>query len=148
MNSPNKTFTILLANDDEDLCLLIREALEEVALTINIYSVKDGEEILDYLYRRDRFNTSPDSPRPHLILLDINMPKVSGLEALSTIKSDPQLRQIPVLILTTSHQQADILRSYQLGANSFISKPITFEGLVNVMNGLCHYWFEIACLVD
>lgn len=143
----SKNFTILLANDDEDQCFLIQEALQEIELTVNLYLVKDGEQLLNYLYRRTDYYTPSTSPRPHLILLDLNMPRISGLEALPVIKSDPNLRPIPIIILTTSHQQGDIFHSYDLGANSFIVKPVTFEGLVEVMKSLCHYWFDIVSLI-
>ncbi|HEY9850073.1 MAG TPA: response regulator [Leptolyngbyaceae cyanobacterium] len=147
MISRSKNFTILLANDDDDQCFLIKEALQEVELTINLYFVKDGEQLLDYLYHRADYQAPSTSPRPHLILLDLNMPGISGLEALPVIKSDTNLRPIPIVILTTSHQKGDIFRAYDLGANSFIAKPVTFEGLVEVMKSLCHYWFDVVSLI-
>lgn len=141
-----KTFTILMANDSEDVCFLVQEAVREVPLAIAFYCVENGEKLLDYLYRRDRYGDPKNSPCPNLILLDLNMPKLDGREALAMIKSDPNFRHIPIVILTTSQQDGDILHCYRLGANSFIVKPITFEALVEVMNTLCRYWFEIISL--
>lgn len=138
--------TILVVNDDEDNRFLIREALQEVGIRINYYLLEDGEELLAYLFRRDRYANPTNSPRPDLILLDLNMPNINGLDALTQIKSDPNLRLIPVVILTTSHQPKDIVHSYSLGANSFIAKPLTFEALVETMKILCRYWFEIISL--
>jgi CheY-like chemotaxis protein len=137
---------ILIAEDDEEDRMLARDALEESRLANPIFFVEDGVELLDYLHRRDRYAELGDSPRPGLILLDINMPRMTGLEALREIKEDPDLRRIPVIILTTSRADEDIIRSYDLGVNSFISKPVTFEGLVAVMRLLGSYWFEIVDL--
>lgn len=146
MNVKKKKFTLLIANDDEDTRFLVEEALREVHLVIRREFVENGEEVLDYLYRRGQYASSSNWQRPDLILLDLNMPKLDGREALTSIRSDPQLQQIPIVILTTSHSSGDILLCYSLGANSFISKPVTFEGLVEVMNTLCQYWFEIVSL--
>lgn len=145
MNYKQKEFTILIANDDEDTRFLVQEALREVRLAIRSEFVKNGEQVLDYLYRRGEYAGS-NWDRPDLILLDLNMPRLDGREALTLIRSDPDLQQIPVVILTTSHRSGDILLCYRLGANSFISKPVTFEGLVEVMKTLCQYWFEIVAL--
>lgn len=142
----NKIFTILMANDDEDARFLVLEALREVKLAIRIECVENGEQVLDYLYSRGKYAGTSNWYRPDLILLDLNMPRLDGREALTLIKSDPDLKQIPIAILTTSHSSGDILLCYRLGANSFISKPVTFEGLVEVMKTLCHYWFEIVSL--
>jgi CheY-like chemotaxis protein len=136
--------TILMADDDDDDCLLAREALAESRLANELYFVKDGEELMDYLYRRGKYVLESDSPRPGLILLDLNMPKKDGREALTLIKSDPNLRQIPVVVLTTSKAEEDIYRSYDLGANSFITKPVTFASLVDVIKTIGKYWFEIV----
>ena len=145
MNYKQKQFTILIANDDEDTRFLMQEALREVRLAIRSEFVENGEQVLDYLYRRGEYAGS-NWDRPDLILLDLNMPRLDGREALTLIRSDPDLQQIPVVILTTSHRSGDILLCYRLGANSFISKPVTFEGLVEVMKTLCQYWFEIVAL--
>lgn len=135
---------ILMADDDEDDYMLAREALLESRLTNELHFVRDGEELMDYLYRRGKYAHKIDSPRPGLILLDLNMPKKDGREALAEIKSDPNLRQIPVVVLTTSKAQEDIYEIYDLGANSFITKPVTFSSLVEVMKTLGKYWFEIV----
>lgn len=138
------TVTILIADDDEDDCMLAREALAETRLPTDLHFVQDGEELMNYLYQRGKYAVQNDSPRPGLILLDLNMPKKDGREALREIKTDPQLRQIPVVVLTTSKSEEDIYRSYELGANSFISKPVSFASLVDVMKTLRKYWFEIV----
>lgn len=139
-----KAITILLADDDLDDCLLIKDALVEARLANDLHFVYDGEELLDYLYRRGRYTEPINSPRPGLILLDLNMPKKDGREALQEIKAIPHLRHIPIVVLTTSKAEEEIYRSYDLGANSFISKPVTFATLVDVMKTLGRYWFEIV----
>ena len=139
-----RVLTILMAEDDEDDCLLAQEALTESRLANNLHIVCDGEQLMDYLYRRGKYRDIDLSPRPGLILLDLNMPKKDGREALKQIKADANLRQIPIVILTTSKADEDICRSYDLGANSFITKPVTFSGLVGVMKTIGKYWFEIV----
>jgi CheY-like chemotaxis protein len=138
------TVNILLADDDEDDCMLAREALAESRLSSELYVVRDGEELMDYLYHRGRYVSLSSSPRPGLILLDLNMPKKDGREALKEIKNDPELRKIPVIVLTTSKAPEDIYRTYELGANSFIIKPMNFAALVEVMQTIGKYWFEIV----
>jgi CheY-like chemotaxis protein len=133
-----------MADDDEDDCMLAREALAESCLANDLHIVRDGEELMDYLYQRGRYADPKSSPRPGLILLDLNMPKKDGREALKEIKNDPELRQIPVVVLTTSKAEEDIYRTYDLGANSFIIKPMTFAALVEVMRTIGKYWFEIV----
>ena len=108
------------------------------------YCVVDGEDLMDYLNHKGRYVPPADAPRPGVILLDLNMPKKDGREALKEIKANPELRQIPVVVLTTSKAEEDILRSYDSGASSFISKAVTFDGLIEVMKGLGKYWFEIV----
>ncbi|MDM9381622.1 response regulator [Chlorogloeopsis sp. ULAP01] len=144
MKGRQTTVTILMADDDEDDCMLAREALTESRLANDLYIVRDGEELMDYLHRRGQYANSHISPRPALILLDLNMPKKDGREALREIKDDPELRQIPVVVLTTSKAEEDIYRTYDLGANSFIIKPVTFAALVEVMKTIGKYWFEIV----
>lgn len=146
MNSEARSITILMADDDEDDRLMTKEALKEARLANEIKFVVDGEELMDYLYQRGKFTDSASSPRPGLILLDLNMPKKDGREALKEIKEDPDLRQIPIVVLTTSKAEEDIYRSYDLGVNSFITKPVSFDGLVFVMTTLAHYWFQIVQL--
>lgn len=144
MNDGRRPITILLADDDEDDRKLAQDALVESRLANDLHTVEDGEELMDYLLRRGKYATLADSPRPGLILLDLNMPKKDGREALREIKADPSLRQIPVVVLTTSKAEEDIYRTYDLGANSFITKPVMFESLVKVMRDLGTYWFEIV----
>jgi CheY-like chemotaxis protein len=140
-----KRITILMADDDHDDCQMAREAITESRIANPFVCVSDGQELLDYLHRREPYG---EAVLPGLVLLDLNMPRVEGRQALREIKADPQLRHIPVVILTTSSQEEDIYRTYQLGASSFITKPVTFEGLVAVMVGLRDYWFEIVRLPD
>lgn len=135
---------ILLADDDADDRQLAREALAESRLINRLYEVEDGEQLMDYLFRRREYSDPRTSPRPGLILLDLSMPKKDGREALAEIKRDPELRQIPVIVMTTSRAEEDICRSYDLGASSFITKPVSFAGLVEVMRGIARYWFEIV----
>lgn len=144
MKGRRTVVTILMADDDEDDCMLAQEALIESRLANDLHFVRDGEQLMDYLYRRGEYAHRDVAPRPGLILLDLNMPKKDGREALKQIKADPELRQIPIVILTTSKAEADIHRSYDLGANSFITKPVTFSGLVEVMKTIGKYWFEIV----
>ena len=132
---------ILMADDDADDRLLAQDALAESKIPNDLHFVENGEELMDYLYRRGKFSAA-SAPRPGLILLDLNMPKKDGREALREIKGHPDLRRIPVVILTTSQADADIGRLYDLGANSFITKPISFDALVGVMRSVGHYWFE------
>ena len=144
MDADNRSITILLADDDEDDRLLAEDALAESRLANAIKFVEDGEELMDYLHQRGKWSDEGAAPRPGLILLDLNMPRKDGRQALKEIKGDPELRKIPVVILTTSKAEEDILRSYDLGVNSFITKPVTFDGLVDIMKLLGRYWFEIV----
>jgi CheY-like chemotaxis protein len=133
-----------LADDDVDDLQLAREALAESRLINTLYEVEDGEQLMDYLFRRAEYSDPRTSPRPGLILLDLSMPKKDGREALAEIKADPELRQIPVIVMTTSRADEDICRSYDLGASSYIPKPVSFAALVEVMRGIARYWFEIV----
>jgi len=133
-----------MADDDEDDCLLVSKAFEASRLANDLRFVADGEELMDYLKHRGRYADAETAPRPGLILLDLNMPRKDGREALKEIKEDAGLKEIPVVVLTTSKEDEDILRSYNLGANSYITKPVTFEGLCDVMKSLGKYWFEIV----
>ena len=141
-----KLVTILMADDDMDDREFARTAMQESRLMNELRFVEDGEELLDYLYRRGAYSDPKSAPRPGLILLDLNMPRKDGREALAEIKADPVLRKIPVVILTTSKAEEDILRSYDLGVNSYITKPVTFQGLAEVMKILSIYWFELVRL--
>lgn len=141
-------FPILVADDDADDRLLAKEALDEISLGKNLHFVEDGEDLMNFLRRKGKYAGSDTYPRPSLILLDLNMPRKDGREALKEIKSDPDLRQIPVIVLTTSKAQTEIYRSYELGANSFITKPEIFQELVVVMRCLGRYWAEVVELPD
>ena len=133
-----------MADDDEDDRLMTKDALEESRLHNELRFVEDGEELMDYLRRQGEYADAEKAPRPGLILLDLNMPRKDGREALKEIKADPELRRIPIIVLTTSKAEEDILRTYDLGVNSFITKPVSFQGLVEVMKSLALYWLEIV----
>lgn len=135
-----------MADDDEEDLLLAKSALEACRLANDLHCVRNGEELLDYLYHCGQYAELASSPRPGLILLDLNMPRKDGREALQEIKADPELRTIPIIILTTSKAEEDIYRTYDLGANSYITKPVTFNSLVEIMQSLGRYWFEIVDL--
>jgi CheY-like chemotaxis protein len=141
MNSIN----ILVADDDSDDRLLTKEAFQENRLKNPIFFVEDGEQLMNFLKHRNGYNAQ-NAPRPGLILLDLNMPKLDGREALAEIKSDPKLKSIPVIILTTSKREEDIIKSYDLGVNSFITKPVSFNDLVEVTARIKNYWFELVKL--
>lgn len=136
--------TILMADDDADDRLMTREAFEASHLKNDLKFVENGVELLDYLYRRGEYRDPASSPRPSIILLDLNMPKKDGREALEEIKKDPNLRNIRIIVLTTSKAEEDIYRTYNLGAASYITKPVTFESLVDVVKTLGKYWLEIV----
>ncbi len=140
--------TILVAEDDEDDRMLMQDALEENRLANDLHFVCDGEELMDFLLHRGQYSDPTTAPRPSLILLDLNMPRKDGREALKEIKSDPNLRQIPIVVLTTSKAEEDILRTYDLGVSSFISKPVIFDSMVQIIKALGKYWFEIVELPD
>ena len=144
MTEGARSITILMADDDPDDRLLAAEALRESRVSNDLRFVENGEELLDYLRRRGRWADPSHSPRPGLVLLDLNMPRMDGREALAEMKADPELRRIPVVVLTTSRAETDVARSYDLGANSFIAKPVTFGGLVDAMRVLGRYWIEIV----
>jgi CheY-like chemotaxis protein len=138
--------TILMADDDVDDRDLTRDAMRKNHLDGELKWVEDGEELLDYLNRRGRFSDPKAAPRPGLILLDLNMPRMDGREALREIKADPELRRIPIIVLSTSSAEEDVQRSYDLGANCFITKPGTFERLVEVIRVLGEHWLQTATL--
>lgn len=146
MTQPGEMVTFLMADDDPDDQLLTLRALQEYRLMNGMSFVQDGEELMDYLYRRGRFSDPASSPRPGVILLDLNMPRKDGRQALQEIKADPNLRSIPVVVMTTSKAEEDILRSYDLGVNAYVTKPVTFHALVDVMRVLATFWFEIVRL--
>jgi len=144
MNPITKTPVILMADDDADDQLLAKDALDECGLAPDLRFVENGEELLDYLLRKGRYADVEMSPRPNLILLDLNMPRKDGREALEEIKQCADIKQIPVVMFTTSSADIDIDRIYELGANSFITKPVTFEELIKVMKALGDYWFKVV----
>lgn len=144
MTRDRQPVTILMADDDSDDCLFTKEALESNHVINDLRFVADGEELMDYLQHRGRYANPGGSPRPGLILLDLNMPRKDGREALQEIKTDPDLRRIPIVALTSSKAEEDVLRTYDLGVNSYITKPVTFDGLVDAMRTLKKYWFEIV----
>ncbi len=139
-----RPISILVADDDADDRLMIKDALQENRLANDLRFVEDGEELMEYLHHRGRYMGSGKSTRPGLILLDLNMPRMDGREALKEIKCDPQLRGIPIVVLTTSKAEEDVFRTYNLGVNSFITKPVTFDALVSITRDLGRYWFEIV----
>lgn len=142
----HREITILMADDDADDRLLASEALAESGTRGALLFVEDGEELLDYLRRRGRWSPPAEAPRPGLILLDLNMPRKDGRQALREIKADPALRRIPVVVLTTSAAESDVAGSYDLGANSFVTKPLSFDGLVRAMRSLASYWADTVRL--
>jgi CheY-like chemotaxis protein len=142
MSSPGKPRIILMAEDDSDDRLLVKDAMAECHWAGDLRFVEDGQELLDYLRHRGKHSHPANAPRPGLILLDLNMPRKDGREALREIKTDEELSRIPVVVLTTSRADTDIGRLYDLGANSFITKPMQFEALVNIMRILDQYWFD------
>ena len=140
-----KPVTILMADDDEEDRDFTRDALQNAHLANAMRFVVDGQDLMDYLRHEGRYaDGSIEAPRPGVILLDLNMPKKDGREALAEIKSDEKLRSIPVIVLTTSKDEEDVFRTYDLGVNSFITKPVTFTGLVEVMRNWQRYWFELV----
>jgi CheY-like chemotaxis protein len=144
MKKPGKIITILMADDDPDDQKLTRDAFLENRLANDFDCVEDGEELMDYLHRRGKYQELRNDPLPGLILLDLNMPRKDGREALKEIKADPTLRRIPIVVLTTSKAEEDIVRSYDLGVNSYVTKPVTFKSLVELVKVLGLYWLEVV----
>ncbi len=142
----HKSITILVCDDDADDRMLIKDAFDENRVSNPLEFVNDGEELMNYLYRRGAYEHLQGAPFPGVILLDLNMPKKDGRTALKEIRADEALHRIPVVVLTTSKADEDIMRTYGLGVSSFITKPVTFEGLCDVVNALNHYWLEIVAL--
>ena len=139
MGQTKKTLVILMADDDDDYFLLAKEAFKDAYPGHQLYRVTDGEELMDYLKSRGKYEKSI---RPHVILLDLNMPRKSGSQALQEIKADPSLKQIPIVILTSSKEEKDIKESYQRGVHSYIWKPLGFKQLTETLKIFCRYWFE------
>lgn len=139
-----KPVTVLMADDDLEDCQMAQDAFNESKIASDLRFVHDGEELLNYLFRRGQYADPASSPRPGLILLDLNMPRKDGREALQEIKADATLRNIRVVVLTTSKAEEDILRSYDLSAASYIAKPVTFAALVETIRTLGKYWLEMV----
>ena len=137
---------ILMADDDAEDRMLVEEAWEENLLDNDLRFVEDGEQLIDYLKHRGKYADPSTAPRPDLILLDLNMPRKDGREALAEIKADPDLRGIPIVALTSSRAEEDVVRSYNLGVSSYMVKPVTFEGLVEALRTFGHYWLQIVTL--
>ena len=144
--SKKKPLTILMADDDEEDRMLVFDAWDESRLDNDFRVVNDGEELMDYLRRRGRYADPKDSPRPGLILLDLNMPRKDGRECLREIKADPELRQIPVVALTSSKAEEDVVQTYDLGVSAYITKPVTFGKLIDVLKTFGSYWLQIVRL--
>ncbi len=144
MHKPGQPVQILMADDDPDDRMMADQAFQHYRLKNGVAYVEDGQELMDYLHHQGQFADARQFPLPDLILLDLNMPRKDGREALQEIKSDPNLRRIPVVVLTTSKAEEDIFRTYDLGVSSFITKPVTFESLVDILKTLVKYWFEIV----
>lgn len=142
--SEQKGIVILMADDDDDDFLLTKKALKESKLLNQLIRVKDGEELIEYLRKEGKYENDDNCIRPGVILLDLNMPRKDGREALKEIKSDDRFSSIPIIVFTTSKAEEDIYKTYKLGVNSFITKPVTFENLTQVMRTLGAYWFEIV----
>jgi CheY-like chemotaxis protein len=142
MTTKREGVTVLLADDDPDDRMLVEEAFSEIDSSYDLRFVDDGEELMDYLRHEGRFLEDTAAPKPALILLDLNMPKKDGREAASEIKADPALRQIPIVVLTTSTSEEDVLHTYGVGVNSFVSKPVTFEGMLALAREVSNFWIE------
>jgi CheY-like chemotaxis protein len=143
MNAPRQK-VILMAEDDADDRLLVQEALVECKLEGTIRFVADGEELMDYLLRQGKYLTPEAAPRPTFILLDLNMPRKDGLQALREIRAHPDLRRLPVVVFTTSKAEGDVEKLYDLGANSCVIKPVAFDALVKIVGALAQYWLGIV----
>jgi len=142
----NDSISILLADDDPEDRMLLIDGFREARLMNPIYEVEDGEELLDFLYNRNKYADKSEFPKPKLILLDLNMPKKDGREALKEIKLDDNLKSIPVVALTTSKAEEDILKTYNLGVSGYITKPGSFQDLLSIINGISKYWCQIVSL--
>ena len=141
-----KSWVVLIAEDDEDDFMLARDVFSECCPEVDLRWVKNGEELMDYLFQRENFSVSSSAPRPSIILLDLNMPKKDGREALKEIKASAELRRIPVIVLTTSNAESDIQYAYDNGVNSFVRKPIGYTQFVDVVKVIDQYWFQIVKL--
>lgn len=148
MKARLKPVTILIADDDPDDRLMTKEAFEACQYEYDLRFVKDGEELMEYLHRQGPYADASNSPRPGLLLLDLNMPRKDGREALVEIRSVSRFRMIRVIVMTTSSAEQDIIQSYELSAASYITKPVTFDALVDVVKAMGRYWLEFVELPD
>ena len=143
--TPLSSVDVLLVEDNPGDVKLTQEALSETKMLVNLYTVEDGVEALDFLYKRNKFG---DVPRPDIIILDLNLPLRDGRQVLEEIKQDPSLKRIPVVILTSSKAEEDIVRTYDLHANCFITKPLDFDQFINIVKSIEQFWFTIVKLPD
>lgn len=141
-----QAITILMADDDADDRLIFEEAVEEAHLVNHVEFAVDGLDLLDRLNCEGKYENLAKTSLPDLILLDLNMPRMDGREALERISANPALKGIPVVIMTTSDAEEDIVRTYNLGASGYITKPVTFEGLIETVQGFADYWVNIVKL--
>jgi CheY-like chemotaxis protein len=146
MNKEKKPLLILMADDDDEDFMLLSEAFDEAKLNGRIFRVKDGEELLDYLLYRGRFEDPETSPRPVIILLDLNMPRMDGMRTLAELRTHGILHRIPIIVLTASEAEDDIASSYELGAHSYIIKPVEFKTMVRMLRDFGRYWFDTVRL--
>jgi CheY-like chemotaxis protein len=144
MKRDSRSALILIADDDSDDRMMALDAFRENRLTNELRFVEDGQELMDFLKRKGKYTGLAGSPLPALILLDLNMPRKDGREALKEIKADPELRRIPIVVMTTSKEEDDVYRAYDLGVNSFITKPSSFESLVDIIRALADYWLDVV----
>lgn len=142
------TFSILIAEDDEEDRMLLTDAFNELKVEKRIAFVENGEELLFYLNNQEKYTSKEDFPQPNLMIIDLNMPKKDGRQALKEIKNNPLLKKIPAIILSTSHERNDIQASYDLGVNSFITKPVSYSGLLSIVDTLNQYWFDVVELPE
>ena len=146
MIESEKQIVILMADDDLDDIMLVRDALRDCRCGVDFRFVEDGDEAMDYLLRRGRYRDCDLSPRPSLILLDLNMPKKDGMQTLQEIRNSPGIREIPVVVLTTSRDRDLMLRIYRLGGSAFITKPTVYKDMTKAIERLCAYWFQTVSL--
>lgn len=139
-----KPVHFLIAEDDAEDRMLLAEAFSENRLSNLVHFVENGVDLMEYLQRKNKYSDMRTYPRPGIIILDLNMPKMDGREALKELKNNPDFKEIPVVVLTTSKTEEDVIRSYGLGVNSFITKPVSFDALVNVIRDLGRYWLEVV----
>ena len=145
MHRKLSTMTILIADDDPDDRMFLEQAMRQNGYNQVIRCVDDGEDLMAYLRREGKYSEQ-DAPWPNLLILDLNMPRKNGFQALQEIKNDPQLRRLPVIVMTTSSADEDVIRTYNLGVNSFVTKPINFSRLVEMIGALKVYWMDTVKL--